>query len=476
MDLSGQRFLAYLEEDNTQRVLFRVRPLLSPEGLLAAEDIAGYRDQGFLRIAPDRQEQHTFKERMRELGGLCVLDLREAAQGKVRLNRNYAPGRGESNRYIVYSDAIKALPEDLVYEVVSKEDSRTAPLTPRYYVRSGGFINGPFPMDGETEGGDGASQALPPDCDRLFLVTMPDKQHRLFYWPEEAKEEEEASCCPACDAAADDTPLLRTRQDLSGPVRSLADLFFRRRQPQALSMAQDEFNAAVSAADHALRQAGFDCGAGQAAHLLLLSALFSRFQLASSAVTDAVTAGKTLAALLGISPLLIHSGDAAPAGAPQPLLSPLALPQEAAPWQVIVSQSHSVSLQNAAAYALSPWPVASVEAMDLWPQDEAAPPALSLEPLRHLLRQHQGRLSAETENQLSSWHCRLKELEAPLPLALRQDTARYLRHAQAFALNEEIALGFAVDAFILPYALSKGVSEETLSELFAAYPEALKRL
>ena len=196
MDLSGQRFLAYLQEDNTQRVLFRVRPLLSPEGLLAAEDIAGYRDQGFLRIAPDRQEQHTFKERMRELGGLCVLDLREAAQGKVRPNRNYAPGRGESNRYIVYSDAIKALPEDLVYEVVSKEDSRTAPLTPRYYVRSGGFINGPFPMDGETEGGDGASQALPPDCDRLFLVTMPDKQHRLFYWPEEVKEEGRRPAAP----------------------------------------------------------------------------------------------------------------------------------------------------------------------------------------------------------------------------------------------------------------------------------------
>ncbi|MDD3109346.1 MAG: hypothetical protein PHH32_01720, partial [Eubacteriales bacterium] len=90
MDLSGQRVLAYLQEDNTHRVLFRVRPLLSSQGLLAAEDIDAFRDQGFLRIAPDRQEQHTFKERMRELGPLCVLDLQGTApaQGKVRPNRN----------------------------------------------------------------------------------------------------------------------------------------------------------------------------------------------------------------------------------------------------------------------------------------------------------------------------------------------------------------------------------------------------
>ncbi len=30
MDLSGHRILAYLEEDNTQRTLFRVRPCFFP--------------------------------------------------------------------------------------------------------------------------------------------------------------------------------------------------------------------------------------------------------------------------------------------------------------------------------------------------------------------------------------------------------------------------------------------------------------
>lgn len=466
MDLSGQRVLAYLQEDNTQRVLFRVRPLLSPQGSLAAEDIAAYKDHGFLRVAPDRQEQHTFKERMRELGSLCVLDLKDAAQGKVRPNRNYAPARGENNRYIVYSDAIRALPKDMVYEVVTREDSRHAPLTPRYYVRSGGFINGPFSSGGqETEG---PSQTLPPDCDRLFLVTMPDNQHRMFYWPETPEETPDGGCGKAPEAPR------AQPEPHGGGVRTLADLFFRRRQP--LLMQAEGLRPAAAAAEEAMRRAGFACGTDQAAHLLMIFLLFERFQLSSPAVADAVTAGETLAALFGLNASLYADSAAPRAGAECLLLSPQASVPGECRRHVIVSQSSGVALQNAAAYALAPWPVAVVEALDGWSAEAAVPAALNLDQLQQQLGQQQMDLSPAVTSRLSAWQRGLSSLEAPLPLKLRRDTARYLRHALALMPDEQTALSFAAAAFVLPYAQSKGITGESLAGLFADQPEVMKLL
>ncbi len=464
MDLSGQRVLAYLQEDNTQRVLFRVRPLLSPQGLIAAEDIAAYRDHGYLRVAPDRQEQHTFKERMRELGTLCVLDLQDAAQGKVRPNRNYAPNRGENNRYIVYSDAIKALPQDMVYEVVAKEEARHAPLTPRYYVRSGGFINGPFTLTGEEV--EGASQTLPPDCDRLFLVAMPDNQHRLFYWPQ-APEAPGRECAAGGESR-------RTPPEPVGAARSLADLFFRRRQP--LPMSHDSLRQAAAAACDALHQAGFQCDEDQAAHLLMMCLLFPRLQLSSPCVADAVTAGETMAGLLNLKALMTLSGEVPPGSAERLVLSPQASITAEVRRQVIVSQAHSAALQNAAAYALSPWPVVSVEAAEGWLLEAPVTSALNLDQLKQQIRQHPGALSAAATDELNTWQRRLAALDAPLPLALRRDISYYLRHAGALLPDEETALGFAAAAFVLPYALSKGVTADALSELFSGRPEVLRLL
>lgn len=464
MDLSGQRVLAYLQEDNTQRMLFRVRPLLSPQGMIAPEDIAAYRDNGYLRVAPDRKEQLTFKERMRELGSLCVLDLQDAAPGKVRPNRNYAPNRGESNRYIIYSDAIKALPQDMVYEVVAKEESRHAPLTPRYYVRSGGFITGPFSDAGQE--GEGASQSLPPDCDRLFLVTMPDNQHRLFYWPE-LPDAPGSECAPVAEA-----PQAQPEAPVS--VRSLSDLFFRRRQP--LSAPQPGLKTAAAAAEEALRQAGFACDENQAIHLLLVFLLSQRLQLSSPVVADALTAGETMASLLGLKPLLSSTGEVPAGGEDQLLISPLAAASTQSRRQVIIAQAHSVSLQNQAAYALAPWPVVSVEAAESWLFGPPAPAAQSLLQLKQQLSQHHSELSAQVQAELSAWQRRLRSLDSPLPLALKRDMARYLRHAEALLPGHEAALGFAAASYVLPYALSKGVPEDALSDLFEGRPEALKLL
>lgn len=200
MDFSGKVFLASIEEDNIQRALFRVRPLLDARGAVSQEDLESIGDEGFMRVVPDKQEQYTFKERMRSLGAMCLIDLRrtDADSHKVRPNKNYAPSRGESNRFVIYSDVIQPVGGLAVCEVVS--DPRTsAPVTSCYYLRSGGHIEGPYdklngrPVD--------ALSCIAPDSDRLFAVSMPDERERLFFWPAEAAEEKRSEEPAALSAA-----------------------------------------------------------------------------------------------------------------------------------------------------------------------------------------------------------------------------------------------------------------------------------
>ena len=90
MNFSGKTILVFLEEDNIQRAYFRVRPLLSDEGALDKAAAEQFPDEGYLRIVPDKNEQHTFKERMRTLCGLCVVDLSALPPevNKIRTNKN----------------------------------------------------------------------------------------------------------------------------------------------------------------------------------------------------------------------------------------------------------------------------------------------------------------------------------------------------------------------------------------------------
>ena len=107
-EINGTITLAYVEEDNKQRVIFRVIPLCTREGSPFHGGAEEFPDEGSLRIVPDKREQSTFKERMREIGGLCVIQL--ASDGKelmkVRQNRNYAPDQGEKNQFAIYSDVV----------------------------------------------------------------------------------------------------------------------------------------------------------------------------------------------------------------------------------------------------------------------------------------------------------------------------------------------------------------------------------
>ncbi len=181
MNFQGKAVLVFLEEDNIARAYFRVRPLMTDEGAVSSEALAAFPDGGYLRIVPDKNEQHTFKERMRSMCGLCIMDLRHMAPeaNKIRTNKNYSPSRGETNQFIVYSDAVRVLPDDLLYQVVSQEDVQNA-VTPRVYIRSGANIQGPF--NRETSQPVGEAAQLPPDSNEIHSLQY-NGQELLFYWP-----------------------------------------------------------------------------------------------------------------------------------------------------------------------------------------------------------------------------------------------------------------------------------------------------
>lgn len=180
MRFQGQAVLVYLEEDNITKAYFRIRPLLTNNGPVPQEELDSFPDEGYLRIVPDKNEQHTFKERMRNMCGLCLLDLRNqpAEANKIRTNKNYNPSKGEVNQFIVYSDAVQAIPGDLFYQVVSLSEAEKA-VTPQVYVRNGANMQGPV---AKTQP-DTAADQLPPDSKGLYSVSV-NGQELLFYWPE----------------------------------------------------------------------------------------------------------------------------------------------------------------------------------------------------------------------------------------------------------------------------------------------------
>lgn len=150
MNLERDLILATVEEDNVQRAYFRVHPLLTVGGLVSEEAARLWPDEGCLRIVPDRAEQHTFKDRMRQLNGWCVVDLTRFAPeaNKIRTNKNYHPDRGEINQYILYSDTVCSVPEHVFYEVLDGAPDDYAALaakavTPCFYIRAEDTLYGP---------------------------------------------------------------------------------------------------------------------------------------------------------------------------------------------------------------------------------------------------------------------------------------------------------------------------------------------
>lgn len=182
MNFDRSLIFSYLEEDNIQRAYFRVRPLLTLEGDVRQEAVQLWPNEGGLRIVPDRNEQHTFKVRMRTLGSYCVVDLRgqPTEAGKIRTNKNFRPERGEVNQYILYSDTVHGLPENTFYQLLDgkADDYGTlaeSSITPLFYIRQDDTIYGPVKK---------AEPVLPVPAEEmaavLFEIPCPDNINRTI--------------------------------------------------------------------------------------------------------------------------------------------------------------------------------------------------------------------------------------------------------------------------------------------------------
>lgn len=154
MNVYQELIFSYLEEDNTQRAYFRVKPLLATSGDIRQEAQAAWADEGALRIVPDRAEQYHFKDRMRTLGSYCVMDLTHTTEeaNKIRTNKNYNPAKGERNQYILFSDAVQPLPNHSFFHVLDGTAEQASELakqaiTPLFYLRDGDTLYGPVNRD-----------------------------------------------------------------------------------------------------------------------------------------------------------------------------------------------------------------------------------------------------------------------------------------------------------------------------------------
>lgn len=182
MNFDRSLIFSYLEEDNIQRAYFRVRPLLTLEGDVRQEAVQLWPNEGGLRIVPDRNEQHTFKVRMRTLGSYCVVDLRgqPPEAGKIRTNKNFRPDRGEVNQYILYSDTVHELPENTFYQMIDGTAENFAALaenavTPLFYIRQEDTVYGPVRK---------AAPTIPAPAEEitgmLFEIPCPDGVSRVM--------------------------------------------------------------------------------------------------------------------------------------------------------------------------------------------------------------------------------------------------------------------------------------------------------
>lgn len=210
MNFDRSLIFSYLEEDNIQRAYFRVRPLLTLEGDVREKSLQLWPNEGGLRIVPDRNEQHTFKVRMRTLGSYCVVDLRNQPPeaGKIRTNKNYRPDKGEVNQYILYSDTVHALPEHTFYQLI---DGTTADytaaaaqaVTPLFFIRENDALYGPVSK---------ASPSMPETAKEasgmLFELPCPDGATRLMLCIDNG---------PAAEKIAEETPAAEAAE--TEPVR-----------------------------------------------------------------------------------------------------------------------------------------------------------------------------------------------------------------------------------------------------------------
>lgn len=201
MNVYQELVFSYIEEDNTQRAYFRVKPLLAPSGDVRQEAQAAWADEGALRIVPDRAEQYHFKDRMRTLGSFCVMDLTHTTEdaNKIRTNKNYNPAKGERNQYILFSDAVQPLPDHSFFHVLEGTADQAPELakqsvTPMFYVKDGDTMYGPL-----NRGQVGDVNPAAPAEGTLYALDCPDGVTRTLFCLPQAPQAEEVPVQPAAE-------------------------------------------------------------------------------------------------------------------------------------------------------------------------------------------------------------------------------------------------------------------------------------
>lgn len=187
-EMNGTVTLAFVEEDNKQRVIFRVFPLCTREGEMMLGSKELFPDDGSLRIVPDKREQSTFKERMREIGGLCAINLVSDGREliKVRQNRNYSPEQGERNQLAIYSDVICEFAPGACFEVVQAGNDATSALTHEVLIQNGMLLVGPVARE---DAATANLNDLKPFGDDTFLLHQVNTERlgeRRICWNPEA--------------------------------------------------------------------------------------------------------------------------------------------------------------------------------------------------------------------------------------------------------------------------------------------------
>ena len=185
--LNGTVTLSLLDEDNSQRVIFRIIPLCTKDGLIFQNRKASYPDFGSLRIIPDKREQSSFKERMRAIGTLCCVQLLTDGKDltKVRQNRNYDPNQGECNQYAIYSDVICGFEEKRRFSKCFRRPMIfPQALTTSVLLQRGKVLFGPVEKTQEAQW-----DTLKPFGNEKYLLHVVEDDTggaRTFYWNPEA--------------------------------------------------------------------------------------------------------------------------------------------------------------------------------------------------------------------------------------------------------------------------------------------------
>lgn len=212
MKYDRELVFSWIEEDNTQRAYFRLKPLLTPSGDVQAEAAALWPDEGALRIVPDKNEQGYFKDRMRALGHFCVMDLTPfpAEANKIRTNKNYRPEKEERNQFILYSDTVKPLPEHTFFELLEghPEDAKAlaeAAATPLFMIREGDTLFGPISKHAPL-----SPTPAPEMAATIYDITCPDGKVRTILCQAQAAQEKTVLATQAaeeCPPPPEEAPL-----------------------------------------------------------------------------------------------------------------------------------------------------------------------------------------------------------------------------------------------------------------------------